>query len=156
MLIFTPRVLVKRMGHWIRSKNSFGSGQSRFYLSSAANGLSLPCCPGREFADAKQVDRPGIKVGVGRNTSSDQFLSKTLKSAEVVRLGGGQAVEALTSGSAHVWAASASNIQQFAEHLPDSRIVPGGVYDRPGRTTGACHDSKSFDNGTRYFGICAR
>ena len=41
--------------------------------------------PGREFANAAQVDRPGVKIGVGLNTSSDQFLSRTLKSAQLVR-----------------------------------------------------------------------
>ena len=45
--------------------------------------------PGREFADAAQVDRPGVKIGVGQNTLSDQFLSRTLRSAELVRPGAG-------------------------------------------------------------------
>src|SRR5687768_14149622 len=44
--------------------------------------------PGREFADAGQVDRSGVKIGVGRNSTADQFLSRTLKSAELVRPGG--------------------------------------------------------------------
>jgi hypothetical protein len=43
--------------------------------------------PGREFANAAQVDRPGVKIGVGRNSTADQFLSRTLKSAELVRPG---------------------------------------------------------------------
>jgi polar amino acid transport system substrate-binding protein len=46
--------------------------------------------PGREFVDAAQVDRPGVKIGVGQNSSSDQFLSRTLKSAELVRFTGGR------------------------------------------------------------------
>ena len=44
--------------------------------------------PGREFADASQVDRPGVKIGVGTKSLSDQFLSRTLKSAELVRVAG--------------------------------------------------------------------
>lgn len=39
----------------------------------------------REFADAAQVDRPGVKIAVGENSTSDQFLSRTLKSARLVR-----------------------------------------------------------------------
>ena len=82
--------------------------------------------PGREFADATQVDRPGVKIGVGTKSVSDQFLSRTLKSAELVRIpGGGKSVEALRSGQVHVWAASASNIQQVADRLPGAKIIPG-------------------------------
>lgn len=80
--------------------------------------------PGRQFADAGQVDRPGVKIGVGRNSGPDQFLSRTLKSAELVRPGGG-GVEALRSGKADVWAANASNVQGVADALPGAKIVPG-------------------------------
>jgi polar amino acid transport system substrate-binding protein len=80
--------------------------------------------PGREFADAGQVDRPGIKIGVGRNSGPDQFLSRTLKSAELVRPGGG-GVEALRSGKADVWAANATNVQGVADALPGAKVVPG-------------------------------
>jgi polar amino acid transport system substrate-binding protein len=81
--------------------------------------------PGREFADAAQVDRPGVKIGVGLKSSSDQFLSRTVKSAEVVRLTGGKSIEALRSGQVDVWAASASNVQQVAARLPGAKIIPG-------------------------------
>jgi polar amino acid transport system substrate-binding protein len=80
--------------------------------------------PGREFPDAAQVDRPGIKIGVGRNSGADQFLSRTLKSAELVRPGGG-GVEALRSGKADVWAANATNVQGVADALPGAKVVPG-------------------------------
>jgi polar amino acid transport system substrate-binding protein len=80
--------------------------------------------PGREFANAAQVDRPGVKIGVGRNSTADQFLSRTLKSAELVRLGGGS-VEALRSGKADVWAANATNVQRVADALPGAKVVPG-------------------------------
>ena len=80
--------------------------------------------PGREFTDAAQVDRPGVKIGVGRNSGPDLFLSRALKSAELVRPGGG-GVEALRSGKADVWAANASNVQGVADALPGAKIVPG-------------------------------
>jgi len=80
--------------------------------------------PGREFADAAQVDRPGVKIAVGRNSTADQFLSRTLKSAELVRPGGG-GVEALRSGKADVWAANATNVQGVADALPGAKVVPG-------------------------------
>jgi polar amino acid transport system substrate-binding protein len=58
--------------------------------------------PGREFADATQVDRPGVKIGAGANTSSDQFLSRTLKSAVLLR-SSGRNIEVLSSGEVDVW-----------------------------------------------------
>lgn len=83
--------------------------------------------PGREFADAAQVDRPGVKIAVGENTTSDQFLSRTLKSAELVRTtpAGGGVSEAFRSGKADVYAASASIIQQAIVKLPGAKLVPG-------------------------------
>jgi polar amino acid transport system substrate-binding protein len=86
--------------------------------------LMYVAAPGREFADAAQVDRPGVKIGVGRNSGADQFLSRTLKSAELVRPGGG-GVEALRSGKADVWAANATNVQGVADALPGAKVVPG-------------------------------
>jgi polar amino acid transport system substrate-binding protein len=82
--------------------------------------------PGREFADASQVDRPGVKIGVGTKSFSDQYLSRTLKSAELVRLPvSGQSVEALRNGQVDVWAASASRAQEAAKGLPGAKVVPG-------------------------------
>jgi len=82
--------------------------------------------PGREFTDATQIDRPGVKIGVGQASTSDQFLTRTLKSAELVRRSGiEQSVEVLGSGQVDAWAASASNIQQLASRVPGSTIVHG-------------------------------
>lgn len=83
--------------------------------------------PGQGFADAAQVDRPGVRVGTGRNSAQDQFLSRTLKSAELVRLSGGatDAVATLRSGKANVWATNATQAEAIAAGLPGARIVPG-------------------------------
>jgi len=81
--------------------------------------------PKREFANADQVDRPDVKIGVGANTLSDQFLSRTLRSAVLVRPGPGRNIEALSSGEMDVWAASASTVRQLAAKVPGSKIVPG-------------------------------
>lgn len=96
-----------------------------FIVDILLNDYFFVAAPGRGFADAAQVDRPGVKIGVGLNSSSDQFLSKTLKSAELVRLTGGRSIEALQSGQVDVWAASASNVEQVADRLPGTKIVPG-------------------------------
>jgi len=83
--------------------------------------------PGREFADAGQIDRPDAKVGVSQGGGSDQILSRALKSAQVVRVAGGvrNAVEALRTGTADVWAANPVTLQAIEEALPGSKIIPG-------------------------------
>ena len=96
-----------------------------FILDVVLSDYMFVAAPGREFADAAQVDRPGVKIGVGTGSSSDRFLSRTVKSAELVRLLGVGGIEALRSGKADVWAASASNVQAVAEGLPGAKVVPG-------------------------------
>ena len=82
--------------------------------------------PGREFANAAEVDRPGVKIGAGQNTSSDQFLSRTLKSAELIPIvGGSGGVEELRTGKVDVWATSASNVQRLIEtRCQGQRLFP--------------------------------
>jgi len=83
--------------------------------------------PGREFADATSIDHPGVKVGVSRGGGSDQFLSRALKSAQVVPVPGGvpNAVEALRTGAVDVWAANPVTLREIEDALPGSVIVPG-------------------------------
>jgi polar amino acid transport system substrate-binding protein len=83
--------------------------------------------PGREFADATQIDRPGVKVGVSKGGGSDQFLSGALKSAQVVRVPGGvpNAIESLRTGAADVWAANPVTLQEIEDALPGTKVVPG-------------------------------
>lgn len=83
--------------------------------------------PGREFADAREVDRPGVKIAVVLNGAPDQFLSRTLKSAELVRISGGSEamIEALRTGKADVYGSNAENVHKVAGGLPGAKIVPG-------------------------------
>ncbi len=83
--------------------------------------------PGRVFADASQIDRPGVKVGVSQGGGSDQLLSRALKSAQLVRVPGGvrNAVEALRTGAVDVWAANPVTLQAIEEALPGSKVLPG-------------------------------
>jgi hypothetical protein len=64
--------------------------------------------PGRDFADAGQVDKPGVKIGVVQNAVPDQFLSRTLKFAELVRVSAPIeiAVDVLRGGKVDVFASS--------------------------------------------------
>ncbi|MBI4276080.1 MAG: transporter substrate-binding domain-containing protein [Rhizobiales bacterium] len=83
--------------------------------------------PGRDFADAHQVDRPGVKIAVVLNGAPDQFLSKSLKSAELVRIRGGrnEMIEALRSGKADLYGSNAENVQAVFKGLPGAKILPG-------------------------------
>ena len=64
-----------------------------------------------------------MKIGAGLNSSSDQFLRRNLKSAQVVN--GLVSADALRSRQVDVWAASASNIAELAKKVPEAKLVPG-------------------------------
>jgi polar amino acid transport system substrate-binding protein len=82
--------------------------------------------PGRDFGDASQVDRPGVKVAVVKDGAPDRFLSRTLKSAEIVRIPtNGDAIETLRSGRADVYGSNGQLVHVVAEGLPGAKIVPG-------------------------------
>ncbi len=83
--------------------------------------------PGRDFADAAAVDRPGVRIAVPRNASADVYLSKALKAAELVRLDGdaNDAIEFLRAGKADVYASSINTLRAMAANMPGGKIVPG-------------------------------
>ena len=81
--------------------------------------------PGRDFADVAAVDRPGVRIAVPRNASADVYLTRTLKSAELVRLDGdaNDAIEFLRSGEADVYGSGINSLRPMAERLPGSKVV---------------------------------
>jgi polar amino acid transport system substrate-binding protein len=85
---------------------------------------------GKQFTAAGQVDRPGIKVGTIANSPSDRFLTRELKSAQLVRLPLSpnfpkDAIEMLRDGKADVFGADSGLIDSIASGYPDAKIVPG-------------------------------
>jgi polar amino acid transport system substrate-binding protein len=85
---------------------------------------------GKEFVSADQVDRPGVKVGTIQNSPSDRFLTRTLKSAQLVRLPlspnfPGDAIEMLRGGKADVFGADSGLIDSIAGSYPGAKIVAG-------------------------------
>jgi polar amino acid transport system substrate-binding protein len=85
---------------------------------------------GREFEGAGQVDRPGVKVGTVQNSPSDRFLTRELKSAELVRIPltsnfPADAIDLLRSHRADVFGADSGLIDAIAGGYPDAKIVPG-------------------------------
>ena len=83
--------------------------------------------PGRQFADASHVDRPGIRIGVARNASADEYLSRTLKSAELVRTAGDivAGIDLLRTNKADIYATVTDTALAIANRLPGATIVPG-------------------------------
>jgi polar amino acid transport system substrate-binding protein len=113
-------------GEWdvvIGVRNSLADPTPDFMVADAM----YIAAPGRDFADVTRVDQPGVKVGVSQGGGSDQFLSRALKSAQVVRVPGGvsNAVNALRTNTVDVWAANPVTLQEIADALPGSKVVSG-------------------------------
>ena len=86
--------------------------------------------PGRDFTSADEVDHSGVKVGTIENSPSDRFLTRTLKSADLVRIPltshfPTDAVQLLSSGKADVFGADSGLIDSIVDSLPEAQIVPG-------------------------------
>ena len=88
---------------------------------------SYVAAPGRDFSDASEVDRPQIKIGVAQNGVPDQFLSRSLKFAQLVRVSApvDVAIETLRSGKADVFASNGQIVHAVAAGLPGAKVVPG-------------------------------
>jgi ABC-type amino acid transport substrate-binding protein len=89
--------------------------------------------PGRDFSDASKVDRPGVKIGAGPNSVSDQFLSKNLKSAQLIPISGAGGADELRTGKVDVWATSASNVPRLLDRVPGAKVLPGAFTSEPQR-----------------------
>ena len=92
--------------------------------------LNYFAAAGRGFANASEVDRPGVKVGTIQNSPSDRFLTRTLKSAALVRLPLSEnfpmdAIALLRDGGADAFGADCELIAAIAGGYPQGRIVPG-------------------------------
>jgi polar amino acid transport system substrate-binding protein len=84
--------------------------------------------PGSRIRSAAEVDRVGVRVAVPEGSAPDLFLTRSLTSAEVVRVPGGLelAVEALTSGLADAYGENAQLMHGVMARLPaGARILEG-------------------------------
>ena len=117
--------------------------------------------PGREFADPAQVDRPGIRIAVPRNASADVFLSRTLKSAELVRVDGdlNVGIDLLRAGKADVYTTNINSAHVLAGRMPGAKIV--GTFHtvtfvvamQKGRSTAALSQLTQMVNEAKAAGI---
>lgn len=111
----------------LAGKNAFAALALDFSPDVIVVDYVFVAAPGREFVDADQVDRSGIRIGVARNASADVFLSRTLKSAELLRVAGDivTAIDLLRTGKADVYGTITESARIITDRLPGSRIIPG-------------------------------
>lgn len=81
--------------------------------------------PGASIKSAADVDQPGVRVIVRRDTNPDLILSASLKRAQLVRIDGLQddAFEALRAGNGDVLALVRPAVVIYAARLPGSTVL---------------------------------
>jgi ABC-type amino acid transport substrate-binding protein len=92
--------------------------------------LVYVAAPGKEFADATTVDKPGVRIGTIQGAPSDRVLSREIKSAEIIRIPlspriASDAAELLRNGKADVFGADSGVGYPAAEALRGAKVVPG-------------------------------
>jgi polar amino acid transport system substrate-binding protein len=80
---------------------------------------------GSTLRTPEEVDRPGVKVAVAQGSAIDGYLTRSLKSAEIVRLVGGlvAAQETLSSGRADVYADFSHVAYRVASAVPGTTVM---------------------------------
>ncbi|WP_395316296.1 transporter substrate-binding domain-containing protein [Variovorax sp. UC74_104] len=78
------------------------------------------------LTDNAQVDAKDNRISVGSGSAYDLFLTREIKSAEIVRLqGAGPALAALRSGEVEVAAGIRQLLEGEAQRAPGVRVLPG-------------------------------
>ena len=80
-----------------------------------------------KVASVETADRSGVIIAVPERSAPDLFLSRNLKSAQVLRVPGGAeaAIQALTSGKADAYAENAHMLSLYADRLSGARVLEG-------------------------------
>ena len=90
--------------------------------------LVLTNSPLRSVAD---IDKAGLKIGVGERDAGDFFLTRTLKNATLVRNAGGNldtAVKQLQSGEIAAYAANRQRLTELVAHVSGVHMLPDNFY----------------------------
>jgi polar amino acid transport system substrate-binding protein len=77
------------------------------------------------------VDRPGVRIGVGARDAGDYFLTRTLKAATLVRNEGGvgdAVISALLARELDAYAGNRMRLHEAAKKIPGLRLVPDNFY----------------------------
>jgi polar amino acid transport system substrate-binding protein len=74
----------------------------------------------------EQVDRPGIRMTVGRGSAYDLYLTRTIQHAEIVRFDvGDEANDRFANGDFDVAAGVKAQLLDIAKTTPGVRVLPG-------------------------------
>jgi polar amino acid transport system substrate-binding protein len=83
---------------------------------------------------ARDIDRPGLRIGVTEGDSIALYLGRSLKQAQLVETKDPTAAAArrlFTSGAIDAYGASRLRLMQIAAQTPQSRILPDNLYGVP-------------------------
>lgn len=82
---------------------------------------------GSRITSVADADQPGVRIAVPEKSVPDLYLSRTLKSAQLVRIPGGldAALETLKAGKADAYAENAHMLTRFSAQLPGSVVLEG-------------------------------
>ncbi len=81
---------------------------------------------GADLTDNDQVDAPGRRISVGAGSAYDLFLTRSIRSAELIRYpGAGPTLAALRAGEVDVAAGIRQVLQAETEQAPGLRLLPG-------------------------------
>jgi len=78
-----------------------------------------------------EIDRPGLRVGVGARDAGDLFLTRNLKNAELKRNPGGNldiAVAQLKAGEIAAYAANRQRLTELVARMPGLRLLSDNFY----------------------------
>jgi polar amino acid transport system substrate-binding protein len=80
---------------------------------------------GSPITTVPEADRPGVRIGVPARSAPDLFLTRALRSAQLVRVPGGEepALDLLRGGGADAYADNAHVLTRYAARLPGSRVL---------------------------------
>jgi polar amino acid transport system substrate-binding protein len=86
-----------------------------------------PVPAGSAIRVLEQIDRAGVRVGVGEGSTSEATLSRAFRNATVVRTPSPKAaVDMLTSGRMEAFATNRTALFEMAKELPALRALDGG------------------------------
>jgi polar amino acid transport system substrate-binding protein len=93
------------------------------------NAYAVP--EGSSIRVSADVDKPGIRVGVGERDAGDFFLTRTLKHATLKRNSAGSsdvAMKMLTSGEVDVYGGNRQRMSEAVAKTPGLRLLPDSFY----------------------------
>lgn len=130
MIYQTPKLIVEdaASGKWDISFIAQNPDREKIlnftgvYLS-VEHGYLVPS--GSPIQTMRDMDRPGIRVGVPAGGTVIPPLKRALKDPQIVEVSIPEAAELVNSGKVDIFAANKANLFAIADKLPGSRVLEG-------------------------------